>query len=79
MPKKPYLIFGGQGQPRGGLADYVGAHFTKDEAAAQLAALQLAWWSLMVFNDDGLQEVAKSGEEKAESKKRKTSGSLEGS
>ena len=73
MPKKPYLIFGGQGQPLGGLADYVGAHFTKDEAAAQLAELQLAWWELLLFNDDGLQSVAKSGaeQEKATPKKHK--------
>ena len=69
MPVKPYLLFGGQGQPKGGMADLTGAHFTKDEAVAQIAALQLAWWSLMVFNDDGLQEVAKSGAEQDAPKK----------
>jgi len=47
----------------GGFADYVGAHFTKDEAAAQLAELQLAWWCLVLFNDDGLQEIAASSAE----------------
>ena len=60
MAVKPYLIFGGQGKPQGGLADYIGAHFTKDEAAAQLATLQLAWWELAVYNDDGLQKVSSS-------------------
>jgi len=54
MAVKPFLIFGGQGAPKGGAADYLEAHFTKDEAVQRLADLHLAWWSLVVYNDDGL-------------------------
>lgn len=55
---KPYLVFGRKNSaPVGGMGDYIGAHFSIDEARASVNALFLEWWNIAVFLDDGLKLV----------------------
>ena len=65
MANKPFLVFGGNSAPAGGMADYVGAHGSLDEARAIIAtpAHALTWWNLVVFRDDGLELVEASAQE----------------
>lgn len=63
MANKPFLVFGGNSAPAGGMADYVGAHGSMDEARAQVVGHALTWWNLVVFRDDGLELVEESAQE----------------
>ena len=67
MALKPYHLFGGM-EPQGGMADYLGAHGSQDEADAWLAANLPAWWQLVVIQDDRLL-VVREGETEKKTKK----------
>lgn len=57
---RPYLLFGGDNVPHGGMSDYLGAHFSVDEARAVIDGGKLAWWQIAVVKDESLEIVASS-------------------
>jgi len=70
MALKPYHLFGGT-EPQGGMADYLSAHGSQDEAVAWLAACPQEWWQLVVYQDDRLLVVRESEVEKKAAKGKK--------
>lgn len=52
-----YLIFGGNGAPVGGAADFLSGHYSEDECRQWLAGHPQEWWQVSVRTDDGLRVV----------------------
>lgn len=68
---RPYYLFGHGGKPAGGMRDFLGSHFSPDEAVAYLAGHpEVKHWQLAVYGDESLVVIDSSEKAaKASSKK----------
>jgi hypothetical protein len=54
---KPFSLFGGKEEKRGGFSDYLGSHGSVDEARAQIDRDKPEWWQIVVAQEEELKLV----------------------